>query len=173
MILEFVAAAAVGLAVGGIVHLVRRAAPGRIAPWAVPAGAGAAMISFAVYMEYSWASRTVAALPDQAVVASQNAINSWYRPWTYLFPLTNRMIVVDHRFTRRNDAHPDQVLTAVVMLGRFEPGRQIPVVFDCAENRRAELEAEVQFGEDGALEGATWRSLAADDPILRAACRSG
>ena len=109
MILEFVAAAAVGLAVGGIVHLVRRAAPGRIAPWAVPAGAGAAMISFAVYMEYSWASRTVAALPDQAVVASQNAINSWYRPWTYLFPLTNRMIVVDHRFNpaQRRPSRPD------------------------------------------------------------------
>lgn len=173
MILEFIAAVVVGLAVGGIVHLLRRSAPGRIAPWAIPAAAGAAMIGFAVYMEYTWASRTVASLPEEAVVASQNEINSWYRPWTYLFPLTNRMIVVDHRFSRRNEAHPDQLLTAVVMLGRFEPGRQIPVVFDCAEGRRAELDAQVEFAEDGGLEGATWRNLSDDDPILRAACRSG
>ncbi|MCC5977664.1 MAG: hypothetical protein JJU21_06365 [Salinarimonas sp.] len=172
MILEFIAAIAVGLAVGGIVHLLRRGSPGRIAPWAVPAAAGAAMIGFAVYMEYTWAGRTIDALPDEAVVASQNAVNSWYRPWTYLFPLTNRMIVVDHRFTRRNEAHPDHVLTGVVMLGRFEPGRQIPVVFDCAEGRRAELDAQVSFSDDGALEGADWRPLAADDPILRAACGS-
>lgn len=172
MILEFIAAIVVGFAAGGIVHLMRRGMHW-IAPWAVPAAAGAAMIGFAVYMEYTWASRTVETLPDQAVVASQNAINSWYRPWTYLFPLTNRMIVVDHRFTRRNEAHPDKLLTAVVMLGRYEPGRQIPVVFDCAENQRAELDAEVQFAADGGLEGATWRPLPADDPILRAACRSG
>ncbi len=173
MILEFIAAIAVAITVGGMVHLIRRTAPERIAPWAVPAAAGAAMIGFAVYMEYTWASRTVASLPDEAVVASQNATTSWFRPWTYIFPLTNRMIVVDHRFTRRHAAHPEHVLTGVVMLGRFEPGRQIPVLFDCEQGRRAELDAQVTFAEDGGLEGADWRDLRDDDPIMRAACGSG
>jgi len=150
--------------------MINRALGWRMPGWAVPAAAGFAMIAFVVWTEYSWAERTRSGLPAEVTVVSQNAITSWYRPWTYVWPLTNRMTVIDHRFDRTNADHPHLLITAVVMLGRWEPGRQVPVVFDCQDGLRADLRSTVVIADDGTLVGADWLRLSPDDPMLRAAC---
>jgi hypothetical protein len=170
MIWEFIGAIVVAIGAGGVAHLIGRLVGERMPAWSVPAGAGLGMIGFVIYMEYTWAGRIIEQLPPEVTVASRNESTAWFRPWTYVWPFTNRMIVVDHRQDRRNPEHPHLLMTSVVLFGRWEPVRPVPVVFDCAEGRRADLRAGVEIAEDGRLEGATWLRLPPDDPLLRAAC---
>ncbi len=170
MLLEFIAAIALGLGAAGLVMVLDRITGRRLPSWLMPAAAGVGMIGFMVYMEYSWLDRTRATLPEGVVVTATSSESTWYRPWTYIRPLSLRMVAVD---TRRNRSHanaPDQVMTSVLLFGRWMPTRSIPVVFDCANERRADLHAGVEMAEDGRLEGADWRPLSPDDPALAAAC---
>ena len=170
MIWEFVGTITVAVAVAGVVHMLVRASGGRLPAYLVPASAGIGMLTFVIYMEYSWSGRIIDQLPEEATVASRNATTSWFRPWTYVAPLTTRMTVVDHRFDRTNADFPGIILTRLVLLGRWDPARPVPVVFDCIEGRRADMRDTVRFGEDGAIEGADWLRMAPDDPLLRAVC---
>ena len=108
--------------------------------------------------------------PDGVEVASTNQARSWYRPWTYVVPLTNRLIAVDHRADRRHPERPDQVLTRVILAGRWEPTRQFGVVYDCRAHRRADLLDQVELDGSGELKNADWLQLPADDRVMRAAC---
>ncbi len=171
MLLEFIAAIVVAVGVGGAVHMSNRAMGSNLPGWAVPAAAGLGMIGFVVYLEYTWAERTRAALPPEASFVSQNAVTFWYRPWTFVWPLTNRMTVIDHRFDIRNPDYPHLLITRVVLLGRWEVTRPVPVAFDCELGARADMRADVVIAEDGSLLGADWLRLPPDDPMLRAACQ--
>lgn len=170
MLIEFLAAVALGLGVAGLVMALNFVVGKRLPGWLVPASAGLSMIVFMVWMEYTWSARTSANLPEGVEVVSVSQESMWYRPWTYIHPLSLRMVAID---TRRNRSHADQpglVMTRVLLLGRWMPGRQIPVVFDCTRHRRADLHAGVELDADGRLPGADWRELPADDPALNAAC---
>ncbi len=170
MFWEFVATVSMAFAAAGVVLLLNRLLGGRLPRWLTPVAAGLAMLGFTIWMEYSWLSRTLGTLPDEVVVASTNETRAAYRPWTYLVPLTTRFSAVDHGATMRHPQHPEMLLTSVLLLGRWEAGYDIRVMFDCADNRRADLLRGAAFAEDGTLENAEWRDLPADDPLLRAAC---
>lgn len=170
MLLEFIAAIALGLGTAGVVMALNLALRRRLPAWTVPAAAGLAMIGFMVHMEYAWAERTTGQLPDGVVVASTGQTVSWYRPWTWIKPLELRILAVDTRRSRRHPDAPGQVMTTVILLERWMPTREIPVVFDCLGARRADLHAGVELAADGRLEGATWRQIGAGDPALRVAC---
>ncbi|MBD7987290.1 hypothetical protein H9645_04540 [Luteimonas sp. Sa2BVA3] len=170
MLLEFIAILAAGFGLAGLVLSLNIALRRRLPQWVVPASAGAGMLLMAIWLEYSWLDRTTGTFPDGVEVASTNQSRSWYRPWTYVVPLTNRLIAVDHRFDRRHADMPGQVLTRVILAGRWEPTRQYGVVYDCTAHRRADLLDQVQLDEAGRLRNASWIQLAADDPVLRNAC---
>ncbi len=172
MLLEFIAAIVLGVAVAGVIMAINVATGRRLPGWLVPAAAGISMIAFMVSMEYSWLQRTTASLPEGVEVVSASSESSWYRPWTYIWPLSLRAVALDTRLNRTHPAQPGKVMTSVVLLGRWMPARQIPVVFDCLTNRRADLHDGVELDEDGQLSGADWRKLAPDDPALAVACRS-
>ncbi len=172
MLLEFVAAIFMGFAAAGVVMAINVVVGRRLPAWLMPASAGLAMIAFMSSMEYSWLSRTTATLPEGVEVVSVSQETSWYRPWTYINPVSLRAVALD---TRRNRTHEKQshlVMTSVVLIGRWMPSRQIPVVFDCARGRRADLHDGVVMDASGALPGAQWRDLPADDAALKIACRS-
>ncbi|MEE4297072.1 MAG: hypothetical protein V2J20_10725 [Wenzhouxiangella sp.] len=171
MLLEFIAAICLGLAAAGLIMGLNFTIGRRLPGWLAPAGAGLSMIAFMIFMEYTWLSRTVEQLPDGVEVVSASRDTSWYRPWTYVKPLSLRAIALDTRRNRTHEAQPDRVMTSVLLLGRWMPARQIPVVFDCALNRRADLHDGVELDDDGALPGAQWRQLPPDDPALTIACR--
>ncbi|WP_394002029.1 hypothetical protein ACF3M1_15155 [Luteimonas sp. WGS1318] len=170
MLLEFIAIIAAGFGMGGVALMLNFIVGKRLPGWAMPASAGVGMLAMAVWLEYSWLDRVTANYPQEVEIASTNEVRAWYRPWTYVAPQVNRLIAIDHRFDRRNPAHPDQVLTQVLLVGRWEPARQFGVVFDCAGRRRADLIDQVRFADDGSLDNAHWRVLREDDPVLRAAC---
>ncbi|NDY95976.1 hypothetical protein [Wenzhouxiangella limi] len=170
MLLEFLAAIVLGLALAGVVMAINAATGRRLPSWLAPAAAGVGMIVFMISMEYSWLPRTVDSLPEGVEVVSISRESTWYRPWTYVRPLSLRIVALD---TRRNRTHADQpgrVMTSVLLLGRWMPARRIPVVFDCTEGRRADLHGGVELDPAGDLPGADWRQLAPDDPALAIAC---
>jgi hypothetical protein len=106
------------------------------------------------------------------VVVNASQERSWYRPWTYIKPLTLRLVAVDTRRNRRNETRPEWIMTTVILLGRWMPAREIPVVYDCDQARRADLGEDVVLGPAGQLQGAQWRTLDPDDPGLRATCQT-
>ena len=170
MFLELIAIIAAGFGLAGIALTLNFIAGKRLPTWIIPASAGAGMLLMAIWLEYSWLDRTSGSFPEGVEVASTNQARSWYRPWTYVVPLTTRLIAIDRRFNREHADMPGQVLAQVLLAGRWEPTRQFSAVFDCETHRRADVIDEVLLNEDGSLENARWVRLPADDPLLRMAC---
>lgn len=173
MALELIATVVFGVGAAGIVLLLRRLAPSLTPRFAVPAAAGAAMIGFTIWSEYAWFSRQQAALPQDVAVALTVAEPSPFRPWTYLTPYVNRFMAVDLGRARRHAAAPEQVLVDVYLFQRFAPTAKAPVLVDCAGARRADIADGVGFGPDGAITGAAWRAVGAEDPLVDAVCAAG
>jgi len=170
MLIDFVGAMATGFGLLGLVLLANKLIlRNRFGPWIYPASVAVGMVGFTVWAEYTWAQRTVAALP-QLRMASESGDPVFYRPWTYVFPHTTRVVTVDLSQTRTHPEQPDLVMTRVVLIGRWQPIRGVLVVYDCAASQRADLVEGVTLSAAGALEGASWIPLDADDPVLRTAC---
>lgn len=171
MLLELIAIISAGFALAGLALMLNFILGKRLPGWIFPAAAGVGMLVMSVWLEYSWLDRITATYPAEVEVVSTNNVQAWYRPWTYVVPQVNRLIAIDHRFERRHPARPGQVLTRVLLVGRWVPARPFAVVFDCATRRRADLGDEVKLADDGSLVNAQWRTLGDDDPVLEAACR--
>lgn len=169
MILELFAALSAGFALFGVTMLADVLTGRRMARWAYPAAFAGGMLAYAIWAEYSWAAR-VTGPHSPHVVAEATQERSWFRPWTWVFPLTTRLTVLDRRFTRTHPDQPDLVLTRVVRLARYLPDSGFLAVFDCAANLMAPMVAGVEMLPDGTLEGADWAGLPEGDPVLTRAC---
>jgi len=166
MFLELIATFFAGIAAAGLVMLLRRATGNRLARWLPPVAAGAAMIGFAIWSEYSWAARTADGLPDGVTVVDRVSETIGWKPWTYLAPQTTRLVALDRAGVRRNPETPGVALVDVYLFERWQPTARRPQLVDCANGSRADV-------SDAALEdpaAAAWRDMGADDPLIRAAC---
>ena len=170
MFLEFIATLAAAFALAGIAMTLNWLSGKRLPGWIVPVAAGMGMLLYQIWSEYSWYTRAAGTLPDGVEVVSTNTAQVFYRPWSYVIPQINRLRAVDTRVERTNPNFPDQVITAVVFMGRWEPTRTMPMVIDCARQVRADLAGTVRFADDGSLEGATWLSMPPGDAVLRNVC---
>ncbi|MBR0557948.1 hypothetical protein J5J10_19840 [Ciceribacter sp. L1K23] len=171
MFYEFIAAIVSAFAAGGIASGVLWMSKGRLPKWIVPACAGLAMLTYTVWSEYSWYGRMIAGSPPEVVIAWRNETTAPWRPWSYYKPVINRFTAVDKRTIQRNANLPDQVLVDVILASRWQRVARVKVLFDCKANRRADLlTSDIKVEENGAISGATWTDLPADDPVLRAAC---
>ncbi len=170
MILEFLAVIIAGFGGGGTAMILRRLSRQSLPEWLTPAGVAAGMLAMVIYLEYSWAGRFERGVPEDVVVVSKNAHTSWMRPWTYVVPLTNRIIAVDNRIRRRHSVNPDLVLTGVILRERWALSMGFQSVFDCANHRRADLTEGTRVDEDGLPVPSEWYSLDPNDLFLKTAC---
>lgn len=170
MLIEFIATIAMGFAAGGIALLLKRLARGRLPGWIVPVAAGAGMIGYQIWSEYSWYGRTVAALPPAFEVVTVNRATTAWRPWSYVVPQANRFVAVDVAGAKRNEKLPGQIMTTLFLFERNLPVIAVPQLVDCAANRRADLTEGAEFGADGSVINADWVALPPDDPLLRTLC---
>ena len=174
MLLELLAVIFAGVGAGGVARLADVMTGRRLLPdWIIPAAVGAGMLATVIYLEYTWASRAEGSMPEGTVIASFNETTAWYRPWSFVWPLSNRLIAIDHRVTQRHPDHPDLVLTGVILRERWAPAFGFQSMFDCAGNRRADVSQGTRLTADGAPDGMDWYALSPDDPVLRVACDGG
>lgn len=170
MLMELIATFALGFAAAGVVMTLRRFSALRLPRWSTPVAAGLAMIGFTLWSEYTWYSRTEAALPESFAVVTKHEHSSMFRPWTQLAPFVDRFSAVDTKALRRNEQQPGQVMTEVLMVARHGSNAKLPVLIDCPGTRRADLSDGMKFNEAGALVDADWHELTSDDPLLKTIC---
>ena len=157
-----------GVATASVMLILSRLLPGRVPRWLIPGSAGAAMLLFTIWADYTWADRTIAELPDEFVVTGRFGDRSWFRPWTLIEPPTNRIRVLAG--TRTNPDIPGLVLGEVVLFERYQDVARASLFFDCAAGARADNVPGQAFDADGRPRDLVWVSVGPEDPLLRAAC---
>ncbi|CUX82580.1 MAG: Protein of unknown function (DUF2905) [Roseibaca calidilacus] len=170
MFLEFFAVIVAGVAGFGTALIAHRLTLRRLPDWTAPFGAAIAMVLMVIYLEYSWAGRFEAGLPEDVTVVSRNEHRVWYRPWTFVVPLTTRIIAVDNRIRQPHSVNPDMVLTGVILKERWALTFGFKSIFDCAAGRRADLSEGTVLDEEGIPQNVDWFTMDPDDPFLTTAC---
>jgi hypothetical protein len=171
MFFELIGTIIAGAAAALFVWALNRPLKGRLPKWLVPAAAGAAMLFAAISSEYSWYARTLTTLPAGIEVAQTVEEKVFYRPWTYARPYVSRFVAVDYANARSHPDIPDQRIVDLFFYGRWARTAQVPMLFDCASGKSADILDGVEFGENGSVTNAVWRELDAGDPILKVACK--
>lgn len=172
MFFELIGTIVAGVAAALLVWALNRTLKGRLPKWLMPAAAGAAMLLATVSSEYGWFARATANLPQGMVVAQTVEEKAFYRPWTYARPFVSRFVVVDQASLRTHENHPDQRIVDLVFFGRWTRTASVPMLFDCAGARRADVVDGIEFDATGAVINADWRGVATNDPVLKAACEA-
>lgn len=170
MLMELIATFALGFCAAGAVMLLRRLVKAPLPRWSTPLAAGLAMIGFTLWSEYTWFSRTEAALPESFEIVTRHENSSIFRPWTKVRPFVDRFSAVDKNTLRRNDKAPGQIMAEVTMVARHGGNARLPVLIDCAGTRRADLSDGMEFDDTGTLLDGRWFQLPSDDPLLKTVC---
>ncbi|MER5170507.1 hypothetical protein [Thioclava kandeliae] len=171
MIIDFIAmfsaAALAVLVVFAARHGLRKWAGVTLPKWVMPAMAGLAMLGYTVHAEYRWYPDLKAGLGGDMSVVMTVEDSNWWRPWTYAKPVTTRFMAVD--LAQVSDPAPGLREGRLLLVSRWQPVQAVPVAYDCAGHRRADLIGGAQLsGND--LAGGDWRDIAPDDPAMAAIC---
>ena len=164
MFLELIATFAAGFGAAGLVLALNILTKGRLPKWAMPVAAGAAMIGVGISNEYSWGTRTVNGLPDGVVVVEQLAESNWYRPWSYVVPMTARLVARDTASLQTNPELPDVRLADLYLFARWQPPARVPQLINCTDATRANATPEILAD----TQSAEWRDAAS--PLVSHAC---
>lgn len=169
MLLTLFGAVAVGVLAACVAFIVRRLY-GVNARFLIPLSAGAGMLGFTIWNDYTWFGRNVSGLPDTVEVA--RAIEkSWViQPWTLLAPVTTRYQAVDHASVARNVGAPDIARATVFLVARYQPTFETVQLFDCARGLRADA-ADAPDPSAPPPEQA-WVRVGLDDELLALVCAS-
>lgn len=143
---------------------------GRLPRWAVPVGAGIAMIAATMANEYGWYERTKASLPEGFIVIQTVENKVFYRPWTYAAPFVERFVALDEPSLRTHDAKPALRMIDTYFMGRWSAPEKMVVLADCDTGKRAPLVDGASFSETGDVSGVSWFAPGADDPLLADIC---
>ncbi|WP_295533518.1 hypothetical protein [uncultured Thioclava sp.] len=178
MLNDFISTIAAALFVGLIVflisHLSKKYRGVPLAKWVMPAAAGATIIVYSIWIEYTWYSHMRAGMPKSVVVLQEVDESVPWRPWSYLFPMVVRFMALDSdKVTHPIASAPQLAQTDMLLIGRWRRIQTVPTVYDCATNSRADLLGGAKLAPDGTLSGAQWLKLPAQDPGLRAVCSKG
>lgn len=152
-------------------HALRKWAGIEMAKWVMPACAGAAMLAVTIWQEYNWYPTMCAGLHEGVEVVLTGEESSWWRPWTYLVPITTRLMAMD---TNRLKRHGDVVEGELLLAQRWQLGvKAVPVAYDCAAHARADLLDGAVISEEGQLVGGNWLPIDPQDRGLNVACNGG
>jgi hypothetical protein len=173
MLMDYIATFAAGLGLVGFVVIVRHLSKGRLPKWTIPASIGLGMLLFSIWNEYTWYSRTTAALPEQVIILTSPADKVGYRPWTYLFPVATRFAAFDGTGMVKSPENDNFRMGEVLFVRRWSATQRVPVAFDCAGGRRADLIEGAELSPDGTLTKGIWDDVGVEDELQRAACAGG
>ena len=170
MFYEIIATLVSAFVGAGLVLILNKLTRGRMPKWAMPVGAGLAMIVTTVATEYAWYDRTRDLLPEGMTVVMEVENRSAYRPWTFAVPFVERFAALDEQSLRTHEAQPSLRMVDLLFMGRWSAPEKMVVLGDCAAGKRAPLIDAVEFDASGQVSGVDWVKVPADDPILTAIC---
>lgn len=173
MWVDILSLAAIGTLAACLIYITRRQLRrhGLSLPrWLLGATIGACMIGYSIWNEYSWFDRIRSGLPASVAVVSHGERSAVWAPWSYAWPVTVRFIAMDSRQRVQSTQRPGLVVAELLLVERWQPTRRIQSAFDCHHARRADLVGGARIDADGSLSGTRWQTVAANDPMLQAAC---
>lgn len=168
MLLHLIAAVFAALGAAGIALLLRKLSGQRLPRWIIPVFAGLGMLGYQIHYEYSWFDHKQALLPEASEVVTTERSSAFWRPWTYVYPMTTAFTVIDHQSLEERQVQGQQTLGFV--LYRFEKHftdlvRPQAYVLNCQTRELAEVAS--GEGEPGRV-----RRLSEEDPLLSVVCDS-
>ncbi|MEM8537055.1 MAG: hypothetical protein AAGF56_04250 [Pseudomonadota bacterium] len=137
MFLELIATFAAGFGAAGLALAVNIITGGKLPKWVMPVAAGLAMIGVGIANEYSWGGRTADNLPEDVVVIEDVTQSNWYRPWSYVWPQTVRLMALDRATVQTRDDQPDVKLIDLYLFARWQPPAKVQQLVHCSDQRLA------------------------------------
>lgn len=168
MFFELVATFAAGIAAAGLALIAGHLTRGRLPRWITPVAAGAAMLGYAVWSEYTWGARTVDGLPDGIEVLTTVEETRFWKPWTYIIPQTTRIMAFDRGGVQTKAGASGIMLADVYLFARWTPPAKRPQLVDCEDGARADVSTAALADP----QAANWRRVGRDDPLMEALCQS-
>lgn len=170
MLWEFVATITAGAGAAGIALFLRWLSNKKAPKWLIPLFAGLGMLGFQIQSEYNWYQHQLSLLPDGIEVVREVQQQSWYRPWSYLWPQTLRFMAVDVKNAAANQQQSGLMLVDLYFFQRRASARRVPQVVDCHTGARAHFSADLSVNETGQQTDTDWVKLDKEDPLLLAVC---
>ncbi|HET8790875.1 MAG TPA: hypothetical protein VFM75_06660 [Modicisalibacter sp.] len=168
MIWQLIAAVFAGLGAAGIALILRLLSGKRLPRWIVPAFAGLGMLAYQINYEYAWYGHKQQQLPESAQVVSSQKDQMFWRPWTYLFPMTTAFSVVDRSNFVTSQANGEQLVEFIVY--RFEKHYEDRLthqayLMNCTTQQKVPL-----VGESRQPRLAELHRVDTSDPLYQAVC---
>lgn len=113
MIWHLIAVLICGLSVGGLMFLLRKLSGNRLPKWLISASAGAAMLGYLAFYDYTWYEFKSSQLPPEAEVIATSSPKSFLRPWSYITAPVNAFTVFDGR--SKQVEQDQQILVAYIL----------------------------------------------------------
>ncbi len=167
MIWHLVALAIAGLGAAGIGALLRSLSRKRLPKWIIPVFAGAGMLAYQIYYEYSWFEHKQTLLPATSQVVAVERGGSFWRPWTYFFPMAVGFSVVDTDNVSRADREGHNI--SQFILYRFQK-EYVDLVSHQSHLLNCSTLELVPMAEDGTLRIQSMRQLERDDALYLVVC---
>lgn len=166
MFWTFIATVFCGLGAAGIALGIRGITRNKAPRWLIPVFAGAGMLGYLIYGEYTWYDHKQTLLPEEAVVVDTENKGIVWRPWTFVFPYVTAFSTVDVKSISHDTGNPDIVRFT---LYRFEQKLADAVshrihIMNCSTR---EL---VPLGSDGTPRVDNMKVLASADPLVQTVC---
>jgi hypothetical protein len=155
MIFNLIVVACIAFAAAGATLLGFRLVGQRAPKAALLIAAGVAMLAYTQWERYTWASRTVAALPPSMTVLAEVPYDGVLEFWARAIPRTDALVVVDAAATRPNPAQPGVVMARTLLLEHHADPLELRQVVDCQGMRRAPVigAAAAMPGAEGWIDG--------------------
>lgn len=110
MIWQLLTAAGVAFLAAGIAQYARLLTAKKLPRWIVPAAAGLGILGYQIYMEYSWFERMQQQLPAGSLITEIRETPAFWRPWTFVMPMTMGFSVVDSNQLQALDSAGERVV---------------------------------------------------------------
>ncbi|WP_417583444.1 hypothetical protein [Nitrincola sp.] len=168
MFWNLVATVFAGLGAAGIALLLRSITRNKLPKWIIPVFAGAGMLGYQIYYEYSWFDHQQGRQPEGSVVISSERGEVFWRPWTYFYPMTVAFTVVD---TKNLVKHETEDATLVeFILYRFEK-KHIDLVTHRAHLLNCDTAEVLPMTEARQADITRLRTLDTSDTLYKAVCQ--
>jgi|SRR5690554_298547 len=155
-----------GLGAAGIALAIRSLSAKRAPKWLIPVFAGAGMLGYLIYGEYTWYDHKRSLLPDEAVVVHLEQEKIFFRPWTFAFPYVTAFSTVDTSSISRDTPDSDIL--------RFTLYRFSQTVTDAVSHRvhliNCLSQELVPLASDGSPSVANLKRLDSQDPLYSTVC---